>query len=96
MQESFANDQLDLTKIPKYAGSAAFFVADQPFRRYAISFDRLGKVAWKQSYIIDNDPGYGNRHIIEIVTEKCDKRYLEHLRRINVSFIIAGKDDLDL
>ena len=96
MQESFANEKLDLEKFEKYSGSAAFFVAEQPFKKYAISFDRYGKVAWKKSFIEDNDPGYGNRHIIEIVTGKCDKRYLEYLRKINISYIVAGEDCIDL
>ena len=33
MQESFANEKLDLEKFEKYSGSATFFVAEQPFKK---------------------------------------------------------------
>ena len=63
---------------------------------YAVAIDRYGKLGWKNSHIIDEDPGYGNSHIIEVLTETVKKEYLAYLRSINVSYIIAGKADIDI
>ena len=63
---------------------------------YAVSFDRCGKVGWTDSKIHDDDPGYDNCHIIEVLTEKAPKEMLAYYRSIGVSYIFAGKDDINL
>lgn len=94
MQESFANSNLNLEN---YENDINFddFVAIKDAKRYALSFDRYGKVAWKNSFIDDQDPGYV-AHVIEILTRKVDKRYLSYLKKRNISYIFAGDDDLDI
>ncbi len=63
---------------------------------YAVSFDRLAKVGWTDSKIHDEDEGYDNCHIIEVLTENAPKAMLAYYRSIGVSYIFAGKDDIDL
>lgn len=63
---------------------------------YAVSFDRLGKAGWTDSMIHDDDEGYDNCHIIEVVTEKAPAEMLAYYRSIGVSYIFAGKDDIDI
>lgn len=63
---------------------------------YAVAFDRLGSLGWKESHIYDEDPGYDNAHIIEVVCSRADKAYLAYLRSIGVSYLIGGETDLDL
>jgi len=63
---------------------------------YAVSFDRLGKVGWTDSLIHDEDEGYDNCHIIEVLTEDTPKEMLAYYRSIGASYIFAGKDDIDL
>ena len=63
---------------------------------YAVAFDRHGSLGWKASHIRDEDPGYDNAHIIEVVCEDADKAYLAYLRSIGVSYIFGGSSDLDL
>ena len=41
-------------------------------------------------------PGYNNSHVIEVMTENVKEEYLAFLRSIGVSYIICGKDDIDL
>lgn len=72
------------------------FLADSYARFFAVSFDRYGKVGWQTARIVDEDPGYGDSHIIEVVCECVDDRYLAYLQSIGVSYIFAGQDDLDL
>ena len=63
---------------------------------YAVSFDRLGKVGWTESRIHDEDEGYDNCHIVEVLTENTPKAMLAYYRSIGVSYIFAGKDDIDI
>lgn len=72
------------------------FIADSSHGFFAVAFDRHGRLGWKSSVITDEDPGYDNAHIIEVLTEKTDARYLGYLQSIGVSYIFAGKTDLNL
>ena len=55
---------------------------------------RYGKLGWTTSKIVDEDPGYGNAHIIEVLCEDASDAYLAYLQSIGVSYIFAGKEDL--
>lgn len=63
---------------------------------YAVSFDRLGNVGWTDSMIHDEDDGYNNCHIIEVLTENTPAARLAYYRSIGVSYIFAGKNDIDI
>lgn len=63
---------------------------------YAVSFDTCGKVGWTDSKIHDDDPGYDDCHIIEVLTEKTSKEMLAYYRSIGVSYIFAGKESIDI
>ncbi len=63
---------------------------------YAVAFDTHGRLGWKQGEIEDEDPGYGGAHIIEVLCENVDVRYLAFMRRVGVSYIFAGAEELDL
>lgn len=63
---------------------------------YAISFDRHGSVGWTDSMIHDEDEGYDNCHIIEVLTENTPGAMLAYYRSIGVSYIFAGKDDINI
>lgn len=63
---------------------------------YAIAFDPKGKLGWKKNIIEDEDPGYGGARIIEVLTEKADGRYLAYLEDMEIPYIIAGEDEIDV
>ena len=86
----------DLTPYEKTEVPAGDYVADAEAKFYAVAFDRHGRLGWKTPMIVDDDPGYGDAHIIEVLLESTDKRYLAYLRRIGVSYIFAGKETMDL
>lgn len=71
-------------------------VAPYEKKFFAVAFDTNGKLGWKESVIVDEDPGYGGAHIIEVVSERADKRYLAYLREIGVSYVLAGKTSIDV
>lgn len=71
-------------------------VADPSARYFAVAFDRRGRLGWKSSRISDEDPGYDNAHIIEVLCEDTPAPYLAYLRSIGVSYIFAGECELNL
>ena len=72
------------------------YIANQDATRYAIAFDRKGKLGWKTSKIEDEDPGYGGAHIVEVLCEDVEEAYLAYLQSIGVSYIFAGKSEMNL
>ena len=71
------------------------FIPDYLSGFYAVSFDPKGKLGWKNSKITDEDPGYGDAQIIEILTEQADSRYLAYLQSMEIPNIFAGENEID-
>lgn len=96
MESSFTGGfQPDLSSFKKAEIPCEDFIA-QKHNYYAISFDRYGRVGWTDSRIHDSDPGYDDCHIIEVLCENTPKEMLAYYQSIGVSYIFAGKDDIDL
>ena len=72
------------------------FIPDNLSGFYAVSFDPKGKLGWKNNRIIDEDPGYGDAQIIEVLTEQADGRYLAYLQSIEIPYIFAGEKEIDV
>lgn len=74
------------------------FMLDDMSGFYAVAFDPKGKLGWKSNRIIDldGDPGYDGAQIIEVLTEQVDDRYLSYLMDMEIPFIIAGEDEIDV
>ena len=97
MNGSFTKDfKPDLEKFKDINISYEDFINKKDYKFFAVSYDRKGTLGWKDSHIIDDDPGYNNAHIIEVLTEQVKKEYLGYLQSIGVSYIICGKEDIDL
>lgn len=63
---------------------------------YAVAFDPKGKLGWKSNKIVDEDPGYGDAQIIEVLTEQVDPRYLGYLESMEIPYIFAGESEIDV
>ena len=65
---------------------------------YAVAFDTNGKLGWKSNKIIDpdSDPGYNGAQIIEVLSENVDERYLGFLEEMEIPYIFAGEDKIDV
>lgn len=65
---------------------------------YAVAFDTHGKLGWKSDRITDpdSDPGYDGAQIIEVLSEDVDERYLGYLESMEISYIFAGKESIDV
>lgn len=97
MEESFTKGQkIDLTPYKNTDINYDDFIANIEGSRYAIAFDRTGSLGWTENKIIDDDPGYNNSILIEVLTKKVPKEYLSYLRSINLSYIICGEESIDI
>ena len=72
------------------------FIPDNLSGFYAVSFAPKGKLGWKNNRIIDEDPGYGDAQIIEVLTEQADGRYLYYLQEMEIPYIFAGENEIDV
>lgn len=72
------------------------YIADLTATYFAIAFDRFGRLGWQASRISDEDPGYDNAHVIEVVLEDVSDAYLAYLQSIKVSYVFAGKGKMNL
>ena len=73
------------------------YIAEKDAKYFAVAFDRKGRLGWTDSRIHDGDPGYDNAHIINVMCENLvSDAYLAYLKSIGVSYIFAGKEELDL
>lgn len=73
--------------VPEPAGLSGF---------YAVAFDPKGKLGWKTPHIVDDDPGYDNAQIIEVLTRQVDPRYLGYLQSVGIPYIFAGEQKIDV
>ena len=65
------------------------------FEKYAVAIDTHGRLGWEYNFIHDEDPGYDNAHIIEVITESTPKPFLNYLRKLNISYIICGEKEVN-
>lgn len=74
------------------------YIVDDLSGFYAIAFDTNGKLGWKSNKIIDpdGDPGYDGAQIIEVLSDNVDERYLGYLEAMEIPYIFAGKDAIDV
>lgn len=63
---------------------------------YAVSIDPHGRLGWYGSEIKDEDPGYDNAHIIEILTDEVQDAYLAFLQEKGISYLFCGKESIDV
>ena len=102
MQGSFAGDYYpDLSRyepVRHGIGHKMDFILDDMTGFYAVAFAPKGKLGWKSNKIIDpdSDPGYDGAQIIEVLTEQVDERYLGYLESLDIPYLFAGEDEIDV
>jgi riboflavin biosynthesis pyrimidine reductase len=64
------------------------FVGDPTATSFAVAVDAHGKLGWESN-------STGGDHLIEILTEQVSDAYLQYLQRKSISYLFAGKTDVD-
>ena len=98
MEESFTGGYYpDLTNYQPVLGFEDY-ILNKETNLYALAFDPHGRLGWKEDHIIDldQDPGYDNAKVIEILTHQVDKRYLSYLQKQGISYIFGGEEKIDI
>ena len=70
-------------------GPRADFIAPGKHESYAVALDAHGRLVWG-SGVIDGD------HVVAILSERVHDDYLAQLRSAGVSYLMAGKREIDL
>lgn len=60
---------------------------------YIVSIDPKGVLRWSANYI--EKKGRSKAYVIEVLTEAVSEAYLAYLRGFDISYIFAGKEQLD-
>lgn len=68
------------------------FVALPNALMYYVSVDPSGKLGWESNQLTYMDT---TAHVLEVLTEKAGNAYKAFLRKLGLSYIIAGEDSLD-
>ncbi|WP_027090244.1 dihydrofolate reductase family protein [Thomasclavelia saccharogumia] len=68
------------------------FIADGDYHMYYVSIDPSGKLGWQTNTLTYVDT---TAHVLEVLTEKASNAYKAMLRRLNISYVIAGQEELD-
>lgn len=85
----YKEPNLDENALPVPEGD---YIVEPNFGMYYVSIDPNGKLGWENSKLVYGDV---TAHIIEVLTEKASNAYKDFLRKLGISYIIAGKDKLD-
>ncbi|HTJ24076.1 MAG TPA: RibD family protein [Gemmatimonadaceae bacterium] len=70
-------------------GPRADFAAPGEHESYAFALDAHGRLVW-ESGVVDGD------HVVAILSERVHDEYLAQLRAAGVSYLIAGRREIDL
>lgn len=85
----YERPDLDENAAPVPAGD---FIAKPDAGMYYVSVDPHGRLGWKSEELVYVDT---HAHVIEVLTEQASNAYKAFLRKLGISYIIAGKDSLD-
>lgn len=84
-----------LREVP--ASSASYPIEDwtapHEEKDFIVSADPKGTLAWSKNYI--QRPGRPRSHVIEALTEQVSPDYLAYLRDRGISYVFAGREQLD-
>lgn len=69
------------------------FITNTDADMYYFSIDPSGSLGWEKNYINYHDT---KAYVVEIITNKASNAYKDLLRRLEIPYLIAGTDSLDL
>lgn len=68
------------------------YIAKGNYSMYYVSIDPLGKLGWQSNILTYENT---TAHVIEVLSEKASNAYKAMLRKLNISYLIVGKEKLD-
>jgi riboflavin biosynthesis pyrimidine reductase len=89
MEKDFTKGAKPVLKAGRHEIERTDFVAAHNAPSFAIALDGHGKLGWRKG-IMNGD------HVITILTESVPDAYLANLQDIGLSYVFAGKEEIDL
>ena len=72
-------------------------IATKPeYKIFNVVLDRKGVIGWKKAVTFESMEGFNGAHVIEVLTEKAPKPFVAYLKSVGISYIFAGKEEIDL
>lgn len=68
------------------------FIAEPNFGMYYVSVDPSGRLGWTSNTLTYVDT---TAHVVELLTERASNAYKAFLREKRISYLLAGKEELD-
>lgn len=68
------------------------FVAPTDAGKYYVSVDPSGKLGWESAELTYQTT---TAHVLEVLTGRASNAYKAFLRRLGISYVVAGEDELD-
>ena len=88
MERDFSGGvQPDLQPVPHPIAREPF-IGDASATSFAVAVDAHGKLGWDSN-------ATGGDHIVEVLTEQVSDEYLYYLQRQRISYLFAGKEEID-
>lgn len=95
MEENFTlGKKPDLQKVD-YEIPRTDFLAKKDANVYCLSVDTKGTLGWSAN-TIEPYNGRSEAHIVEILTEQVSDEFLAFLQRMEILYLFAGKENLDI
>jgi len=88
MEKDFTEGKEPELKKPKNTMDKVPFIGNKNATSFSIAIDGKGKLGWEQNEI-------NGDHIIEVLTEQVSDEYLSYLQQKGISYIFAGKEEVD-
>ena len=89
MEKDFTDFAKPIVKKGRHQINREDFIADHKSKSFAIAIDGKAKLGWSAASMQGD-------HVISILTEGVKNGYLAHLQEIGVSYIFAGKKEVNL
>ncbi|MED3961323.1 dihydrofolate reductase family protein [Niallia taxi] len=71
------------------------YVANNDAKTFVVAVDPFGKLGWTENSIAPWNEHRLEDHIVEVLTEQVSDAYLAHLKKMGISYIFGGKDQLN-
>ena len=95
MEENFTFGKTPKLEKVKNKISREDYLVQTDHSVYTLSLDPSGKLGWSTNFI-EAYNGRSSAHVVEILTESVSDEFLAFLQKMNISYLFAGKDKIDL
>lgn len=98
MERSFTGGWYPDLSVFQPAYSSMDYLVDEITGFYAVAFDPHGRLGWQSNRIVDpdEDPGYDQAQIIEVLTHQVSGQYLTYLQSMGIPYIFAGDSEINI